>query len=110
MLASLYAVRGPAFEKQRPILDRQTLTPSLKPRDREEAVMQEQHRGFTITWKEPRRTSGKWTVNVHSDDSQLAGLLPGGAAVPIDGATLNDANANARKYIDELVGIIASGA
>jgi hypothetical protein len=67
------------------------------------------YRGFEISWEEPPLTSAQWTANVASDDPALYDKMcryRGGrhGAEVIDGGTREEMHANAKAYIDKLLG------
>ncbi len=64
----------------------------------------EDYRGFTICWQEPPQTSAKWTANVASDSPHLFALIGGNGSKVIDGRTRDHMIANAKRYIDSLLG------
>ena len=64
----------------------------------------ELYQGFTISWQEPPQTSVKWTANVTSKDRHLYDLMGRHGAEVVDGNTVDEMLANAKRYIDKLFG------
>jgi hypothetical protein len=62
------------------------------------------YRGFTISWEEPPQTSAYWTADVASEEARLNALMRRHGAEVINGSTRDEMIANARKYIDALLG------
>ena len=54
------------------------------------------YRGFIVSWEEPPVSANKWDINVSPEDREKLGKTEG-----ITGATLEDAWAKARKFIDD---------
>jgi hypothetical protein len=65
----------------------------------------ENYRGFVITWEEPPARADRWVANVATESRDLLELMNrNGASKVIDGSTREEMIANAKKYIDELLG------
>jgi hypothetical protein len=56
------------------------------------------YRGFIVSWKEPPVSANKWDINVSPEDRGKHGKTQ-----VITGATLQEAWAKARKFIDDLL-------
>jgi len=54
------------------------------------------YRGFIVSWEEPPVSANKWDINVSPEDRENLGKTEA-----ITGATLEDAWANARRFIDD---------
>lgn len=63
------------------------------------AEMKEMYRGCQITWPETRIHSACWSVNLASDNPNLLSR----AFVFNDGASLEGAKAQARRFVDEQI-------
>jgi hypothetical protein len=64
---------------------------------------QKEYRGYLISWQEPPETSAAWVVNVASEGRGLQDKIGKNSAV-FCGRTRDDAIANAKAFIDMLVG------
>ena len=64
----------------------------------------EDYRGFIISWQEPPITSAEWSANVATDDRSLFALMGRNGPKVINGRTRDEMIADARQYIDDLLG------
>ena len=62
-----------------------------------------EYRGYVISWQEPPEISAAWVVNVASEGRDLQDKIGKNSAVFSD-RTRDDAIANAKAFIDMLVG------
>jgi hypothetical protein len=69
----------------------------------------EAYEGFVISWQEPPQTSAKWSANVATDSFQLLQLMGGNGSKVIDAHTREEMIADAKQYIDNLLGRARSG-
>ena len=60
------------------------------------------YKGFVITWVEPPVSAHEWVLNINAKDKNKAGLTKLGRTGVIKGATLDEAMAKAKQFIDEL--------
>jgi len=60
------------------------------------------YRGFVITWIKPPVSAHEWVLNINAKDKNKAGLTKLGRTGVIKGATLDEAMAKAKQFIDEL--------
>jgi hypothetical protein len=89
-----------ALDKAKQLID------SLKPTASglQFAAMQigDHYKGFVISWVEPPVSAHEWVLNISAKDKDKAGLTKLGRTEVIKGATLDEAVAKAKKFIDEL--------
>lgn len=65
---------------------------------------EEGYRGFIISWQEPPMMGNGWTANVATNSAQLLALMGSGGAKPILARTRDEMKAQAKQYIDDLLG------
>jgi hypothetical protein len=92
---------GPAGDGRRPAGLRRRLRHQAKYAAIYAAIqIGDHHKGFVITWVEPPVSAHKWVLNINAEDK--AGLTKLGRTEVIKGATLDEAMAKAKKFIEEL--------
>lgn len=68
----------------------------------------ENYRGFVITWQEPPLTGAGWSANVATESPRLFALMGRPSAKVIRGRARGEMIAEARAYVDSLLGGDAS--
>ena len=67
-------------------------------------LLNENYRGFIISWQEPPMMGDAWRAEVASDQPNLLALMKQSGSEVIEGRDRADMIANAKRYIDSLLG------